>query len=298
MPGIFDTPMSRKEFLATMASIAGTLCFRPGRVYAGADAGAARLALLADTHIPATPTPTNGYRGFVPADNLSEVVEQVVSSSAQVAILNGDAARSAGFREDYRTLKGLLQPIADKIPVHIGLGNHDDRRNFFEEFPQEPDRTEIVPGKHVSLFSLQGTRFVVLDSLLYVNKTAGLLGKRQREWLARFLEESDERPLVFFVHHTLGDYDGDLLDFDRVFRIMKPHRKVKAIFCGHAHSYHIEQREHVYVIQQPATGYNFSDAQPVGWLDASFSPQGVDLTLHAIRGNVEDDGKTTCIAWQ
>ena len=131
-----------------------------------------------------------------------------------------------------------------------------------------------------------------------MNKTAGLLGKLQRDWLAKFLEEPDESPIVFFVHHTLGDYDGELLDYDRMLRIMQPHRKVKAVFCGHAHSYRIEQREHIYVIQQPAIGYNFNDAQPVGWLDASFSPQGVALTLHAIGGKMEDDGKTTRIKWE
>src|SRR5690606_33357489 len=102
---------------------------------------------------------------------------------------------------------------------------------------------------------------------------------------------------VFFLHHTLGDGDGDLLDFEQVFQIMKPYRQVKAIFYGHSHAYSIAQRDHIYLINQPAVGYNFSDAQPVGWLDAKFSPQGVGLTLHAIGGNLEEDGQTKQIEW-
>lgn len=296
MPGIFDTPISRKRFLAASAAAASSFCLPGASAHADEKTAPARLALLADTHVPGTTTATNGYRGFAPAENLRQVAEQVISSSAQVGIINGDAARLAGIREDYATLKGLLQPIADKIPVHIGLGNHDDRNNFFAEFPQG-DRKGLVQGKHVSVFTLQGTRFVVLDSLLYVNQVAGLLGKAQREWLAKFLEESDDTPTVFFVHHTLGDYDGDLLDFDRAFRIMQPHRKVKAIFVGHAHIYRVEQREHVTLINQPAVGYNFNDNEPVGWLEAAFSTKGVDLTLRAIGGNLEENGKTREITW-
>lgn len=297
MPGIFDTPISRRNFLVASAAAASSL-YSAGSI-ASADDAAARvacLALLSDTHIPAVSP--DGYRGFVPADNLREIVPQIVSAQPQAAILNGDAARLTGEHDDYVVLKEILQPVAEQVPIHIGLGNHDNRTNFFQVFEQAQDRVELVQNKHVSLFELHGTRFVVLDSLLYVNQVAGLLGKLQREWLARFLEESDDRPVVFFVHHTLGDGDGDLLDFDRVFQLMQPYRKVKAIFYGHSHVYQIEQREHVFLINQPAIGYNFSDAQPDGWLDSSFTPMGVDLTLHAIGGNREHDGETTDIVWE
>lgn len=294
MPGIFDTPLSRRRFLAASMAAAGS-------VYAGrgwADDGSpevARLALLSDTHIPAN-TP-DGYRGFVPADNLNLVVPQVVAAGPMAAVINGDAARLTGEHDDYVVLKELLQPMADVAPVHIGLGNHDNRDNFFQVFAEAGGRAELVADKHVSAFELFGTRFVVLDSLLYVNQVAGLLGQQQREWLGRFLNEPDDRPVVFFVHHTLGDGDGDLLDFDRVFRLMQPHRKVKAIFYGHSHQYRIEQREHIYLINQPAVGYNFSDNEPVGWLDAAFTPEGVELTLHAVGGNVANNGAVESVAW-
>ena len=104
-------------------------------------------------------------------------------------------------------------------------------------------------------------------------KVAGLLGKSQR------------------------DGDGDLLDVDRLFTILKPHRKVKAVFYGHSHRYAVDRRDHVQLINLPAVGYNFRDDQPVGWVDARFSREGVAMTLRAIGGNRESDGQTTTVEW-
>lgn len=295
MPGMFHRPITRKDFLQSSAAIAGGLALSPTIHSAESGAGHAHLALLSDTHIPEDAT--NSYRGFRPVDNLKQVVPQVIAAKPQAAIINGDAARLTGEVGDYTALKHLLSPLAEVAPVHVGLGNHDDRKNFFDVFPQSEKQAATVVGKHVSVFQLGGTEFVVLDSLLYVNKVAGLLGKAQRNWLKKHLETSPDRPTVFFVHHTLDDGDGDLLDFDRIFQVMRPHRKVKAIFYGHSHRYHVDQREHVYLINQPAIGYNFNDDQPVGWLDAHFSPQGVNLKLHAIGGNESQDGKTQKVRW-
>ncbi len=294
MPGVFHTPINRKRFLQTSSAITGSLLASTHRANAS-DADQAHIALFSDTHTPADAS--NEYRGFRPVENLKQIVPAVVATKPQAAIINGDAARLTGEHEDYVALKGLLAPLAEQAPVHIGLGNHDDRKNFFQVFQQRETSKADVNGKHVSLFEIGGTRFVVLDSLLYVNKVAGLLGKAQRNWLSKFLKEEDDRPVVFFVHHSLGDGDGDLLDFERVFQMMKPHRKVKAIFYGHSHVYKVDQRDHIYLVNQPAIGYNFNDSQPVGWLDAVFTPTGVDMTLNAIGGNSSDNGKTTNLKW-
>lgn len=302
MPGVFYDPISRKKFLGVASGLVGGLV--AGRRTEAADetpesddtaSNSARIALLSDTHIPADAS--NEYRGFRPVDNLKKVVPQVVQSKPDAAILNGDAARLTGEHNDYVALKALLQPAAEEAPIHIGLGNHDDRKNFFQVFDQPTSGESLVSGKHVSTFESAGTRFVVLDSLLYVDKVAGLLGKSQRTWLAKFLAGSDDRPIVFFVHHSLGDGDGDLLDFQRAFEIMKPYRQVKAIFYGHSHRYHIEQKDHIFLVNQPAIGYNFADSQPVGWLDAHFTQNSVAMKLNAIGGNVNGDQKTTVLDW-
>ncbi len=298
MPGLFYEPISRKTFLQTAAKAAGVLAIPQlmKKAYAADSAAdSARVALLSDTHVPADSS--DEYRGFRPVDNLKKVVPQVIASQPELAIVNGDAARLDGQMGDYQSLRELLAPLAKHAPVYVGLGNHDDRRNFFQVFSSANQEKSLVGGKHVAVVDRGGVRFVVLDSLLYVNKVAGLLGKAQRTWLAKFLQESDERPHVLFVHHTLGDGDGDLLDVDRLFTVLQKHRKVKALFYGHSHRYAVDRRGHIHLVNLPAVGYNFADSEPVGWVDAMFSREGVSMTLSALGGNRDGHGKTTSIAW-
>ena len=296
MPGLFYKPIDRKAFLAAttrMAGVAALAQLSPSASLADATEDEAHVALLSDTHIPADPV--NEYRGFRPVENLREIVPQVIASKPELAFINGDAARLKGFREDYEALKTLLTPLAAETPIHIGLGNHDDRRQFFGVF--ENDGDEPVGGKHVTVVERGPVRFLLLDSLLYVDKVAGLLGKSQRDWLAKFLDESDDRPHVLMVHHTLGDGDGDLLDANRMFEIIGKHQKVKAVFYGHSHRYSVDRRGHIQLINLPAVGYNFGDDQPVGWIDARFTRDGVSMKLNAIGGNRMGDGKTTTVTW-
>jgi hypothetical protein len=141
-------------------------------------------------------------------------------------------------------------------------------------------------------------RFLLLDSLLYVNKVPGLLGKAQRTWLDQYLAGSDSRPTVLFVHHTLGDGDGDLLDVESLFRVVQPYRKVKAIFYGHSHRYFYGQDRGLHLVNLPAVGYNFVDSEPVGWVDAQFSGAGAELTLQALGGNKAKHGETVVLRWR
>ncbi len=296
MPGIFYEPISRKRFCRIAAgSLAG--CWAWNGMARGAAPDKWRVALLSDTHIP-----QNGeeqYRGFAPVENLRKVVTQIEAARPEAAVVCGDAARLTGEVGDYKMLRGLLAPIAATAPILIGLGNHDDRRKFSQVFPAaETPGKQNVSGKHVTVLEHPTTRIVVLDSLLYVNKVAGLLGKAQRVWLEQQLPKLSDRPLVMFVHHTLGDGDGDLLDVDRLMSIIEPQKHVKAIFYGHSHQFRIGERSGVRLVNLPACGYNFNDNEPVGWVDATFSGTGVALRLNAIGGNRKRDQEVFDVKWR
>lgn len=296
MPGLYHTPVNRRSFLRTtslgIAAVA-TLGLRGFPAENGATA--LQLALLSDTHVPGDRK--NGHRGFNPWENLKRIVPDVVSSRPEGMLLCGDAARLSGLPEDYAELKSLLEPIATVTPVYIGLGNHDDRVEFLKVFPAAPQSREKVNNKQVFVIEHPVVRIVMLDSLLYVNQVAGLLGKEQRQWLTGYLPGHADRPIVLFVHHTLGDGDGDLLDSARMFEILRPHRHVKAVFYGHSHVWEQKQQDGLQLINLPAAGYNFRDQDPVGWVQARFQAGGVDLTLHAIGGNTADDGRTIRVRW-
>lgn len=297
MPFILERSQNRRSFVrnGAMITLGGMLGQVVPRAAETQNSKSLRLAILSDTHIPADRS--NEYRGFKPWQNLQRIVPEIINDSPEGVLINGDAARLTGEKEDYQELKGLLAPLVRECPAYIGLGNHDHYDNFVSTMQPDSRLQAKVSNKNVIVVEHPAVRVIQLDSLLYVNKVAGLLGREQRAWLNAFLSESDKRPTVLFVHHTLGDGDGDLLDADRLFGILRLHSQVKAVFYGHSHRYEYGKRDGLHLVNLPAVGYNFNDAQPVGWLGANFDQQGVALTLHAFGGNMADDAKTVRLNW-
>ncbi|GAB3165699.1 metallophosphoesterase family protein [Telluribacter humicola] len=293
---------NRRSFLKSSAQAAGLLTAYGmgvtsvlGETTTAGAADEVKLALLSDTHI--AEDVQNTYRGFFPSKNLQEVVPGVLNARPDAVLINGDVARLTGEKGDYAQVKKLLAPLAEQKPVYMTLGNHDHRENIQEAFPA-PKGMQNVKDKQVMVIEQPAMRFVLLDSMMYVNKSPGLLGQSQRSWLEGFLRQSDAKPTILFVHHTLSDSDSSLLDADRLFQIIKPHQKVKAVFYGHSHQYNYDILDGIHLVNQPAIGYNFSDTEPVGWLTGTFGKEGADLTLHAFAGDKKENGKSKSLAWR
>ncbi len=253
-------------------------------------------ALLSDTHIPENPE--DAYRGFRPVENLKRAVPQVLEAKPQGALICGDAARLRGLPGDYQALKTLIEPVTSRMPVAIALGNHDDRKNFLGVFGASQQGAQAVKNRHVLVVESGTVRFVVLDSLIQPNFTPGLLGKDQRTWLAQYLDTAKPLPTVLFMHHTPDDSDSALLDMPRLMDIIRERKMVKAVVFGHSHRYAHLAWDGIQMINLPALGYNFNDDQPVGWVDAVFTAQGATLTLRALGGNTERDGKSIVLPWR
>jgi 3',5'-cyclic AMP phosphodiesterase CpdA len=296
---IFHKSMNRRSFLKTGLAAAGAVVTIGAGDSFGAsknDKKATRWAFLSDTHIPADVE--NNYRGFYPYRNLQKVVPDIAAASPDGVAITGDLARLTGELGDYENLKKLLGPVAEKSPVFLALGNHDNRQNFTKVFAETPGEKQSVRGKHVVVARRAPIQVIILDSLLYVNKVPGLLGKVQRQWLERYLKKSDETPTILCFHHTMGDGDGDLLDVPRLFELVKPIRKVKAILYGHSHVYGFSMFKGIHLINLPAVGYNFSDTEPVGWIEANLTAEGGDFKLHASAGNTDNDGSVKQLTWR
>ena len=291
-----DRRVTRRAFLAVSAgAIAG------GRLVAepqgeGAEPARTRWALLSDTHI--SENLEDSYRGSKPHANLSKAFEEIAAREPDGAIIAGDLARLEGLPGDYAALKALVDGLAATTPVGLALGNHDDRNNFLAAFTVFPGERQAIPGKVVQVIRRGPARFILLDSLFYVNHAEGFLTKRQRAWLGACLEAADDTPTFLCVHHTLDDEDSSLLDSDRLLNLVRPVRKVKAIFYGHSHAYRYDQVDGLHLINLPATGYNFDDAQPIGWVDGVFTAEGGEFTLRAIAGATGQDGTTTQVMWR
>jgi len=296
MPELLHSPSNRRDFLKTIsvgsAAIAMAGCATSSAAKSDKEF---HVALISDTHIPADPA--EAYRGFKPYENLKRIIPEIVAAKPELAIHCGDAARLEGKVDDYKQLSTLLQRLTTAAPVCITLGNHDDRTNFGTVFKAVAGEKQNVAGKNIFVLEHDVARFIALDSLLFVNKVTGQLGKAQRTWLAEYLKTATDRPVLLFVHHSLEDNDGDLADVDRLFELVKPHRQVKAIFYGHSHVWSVKERQRIQLINLPAVGYNFRDQDPVGWVDARFHREGVQLTMRAFAGNTADNGKTFDVKW-
>jgi 3',5'-cyclic AMP phosphodiesterase CpdA len=282
--------LNRRAFLASAlaSAAAGALAQETSR--------GVRWALLSDTHIPADPADT--YRGFKPAENFITAVKQVTQESFDCHLVNGDLARLSGQPADYQRFAATAGPLSERTPLALLLGNHDDRANAVAAFPKPAGEREPVENKWVSVVESGGLRVILLDSLYETNKTPGLLGKPQRDWLAADLDAHAGRPTLIFVHHTLTDADSALLDSDRFLNILRPRRQVKAVFYGHSHEWRHDVDAGIHLVNIPAVGYNFADSEPVGWVDARFTPARADVTLHAFAGNRAKDGETLKLDWR
>jgi 3',5'-cyclic-AMP phosphodiesterase len=279
--------ISRRSFLS-----AGAITLVMGRADAQAKM---RWALLSDTHVPADPADV--YRGFKAYENFKTIVPQVAAAPVEGALICGDLARLQGLPADYATLKQLMAPIAQKMPVAMAMGNHDDRKNFFSAFGSAPGQQNVT-GKNVVIVEGSAVRMIVLDSMLAPNITPGQLGKDQRDWLLQFLASAPQRPTLVFVHHTFEGSDGSLVDAEKLFDIIKGFRSVKALVYGHSHVYRYDEWNGIHLINLPAVAFNFNDSQPIGWVESELTTEGGSFTLHATGGNKAQDGKTVSLRWR
>jgi Icc protein len=299
MAEVFFRSMNRRSFIQTGLAAFGALV----TINAGCspalmkkDEKETRLALLADIHIPEDVE--NNYRGFYPYRNLEKIIPDILSDPPDGVIIAGDLARLTGQPGDYANLKKLLSPVAEKTPIFMALGNHDNRENFLKAFDETPGDKPDIKGRHVVVVRKAPVRLIILDSLLFTDKVPGLLGKAQRQWLREYLNKSDNTPTILCFHHTLSDDDDALLDVPRLFSIIMPIRKVKAVVYGHSHAYGFSEFQGIHLINLPAMGYNFSDGEPIGWVEARLTSRGGNFVLHSVAGNQYQDGSVTRLTWR
>jgi 3',5'-cyclic-AMP phosphodiesterase len=295
MPFVID----RRAFLKQSLIAAGAFAAAgaPAMRARDANGGTVRWALLSDTHIAADPSDT--YRGFKPHENLAKVVGQLKESHLDAILVNGDLARLEGKPVDYVRFTDFVDPLADQSALVVTLGNHDDRKNARGALTKLAGERQPVEQKFVTVLDADPVRFVLLDSLMATNITPGQLGKSQRDWLAASLGQNPAKPTIVFVHHNPDpESDGGLVDADRLLALLKSQRQVKALFFGHLHIYRHTQLDGLHLINLPAVGYNFADGEVVGWLEASFTGQDGELKLHAIGGDMKNDGQATKLQWR
>lgn len=192
-----------------------------------------RFIHLTDIHLTAAGRP---LYGIDPSERLRLAVQDINTrfSDAEFMIVTGDLAHR-GEPDAYRVLYETLENL--KIPVYLGIGNHDRRTRFHERFP---DTAKDPQGFVQYVFSKAGYNFIMLDSV-DEDRPSGTLCADRLDWLRNALASPPGCGTFLFLHHApiaLGIPDLDdigLRDAAAFGDILEEAGHVKHIFFGHVH---------------------------------------------------------------
>jgi 3',5'-cyclic AMP phosphodiesterase CpdA len=242
-------------------------------------------ALLADTHLAANRSQLG--RGINMTDHFTTVSTELLALPQRPAgvFIAGDCAFNSGETGDYAVLAELLKPIrADQLPVHLALGNHDQREHFWQALEQEGTAKRPLKEKQAALISTARVNWFMLDSLEKTLSTPGLLGPDQLQWLAEALDANRRKPAIVLVHHNPGlNGQMGLKDTLAFYQVIRPRKQVKAYIYGHTHKWTVEREESgMHLINLPPVAYIFREGDPAGWVHARVERDGMNLQLNCL----------------
>jgi 3',5'-cyclic AMP phosphodiesterase CpdA len=294
--------ISRRRFLGqTVVAGAGLLAGCTG-LSANKRTQANTFALFSDIHLDANPEQVT--RGVNMTRNFELATKDLLELSQLPARLfvTGDLAHSSGQSGDYGALARLLTPLREAgLPVHLALGNHDNRERFWEAFHDLKAAKRPVSDHLVGIVRTPLVDWFLLDSLEKTLSTPGLLGKEQLDWLARSLDANPAKPALILVHHNPGIEGGNmgLKDTLALLEVLRPRRQVKAYIFGHTHNWTVQKDESgLHLINLPPTAYVFRDGEPSGWVLASVQAGGMNLEFRCLDANHSENGRKLDLVWR
>ena len=295
--------LSRREFLKRAALTGAAVALAP-QAYAGLF-GKSRdkhtFALFSDPHIAADATTVS--RKVNMADHLAACVRELAAWPVKPAavIVNGDLAFKFGLPEDYATFGKLIEPVRALAPIHLCLGNHDGRENFWKAFPHDAAKLKSVPQRQAVVFSSDRANWFLLDSLDKTNATPGELGAAQLDWLDDEVKARAGKPAIIVAHHNLGtvNYVSSLTDSAALEDLFARHRQVAAFIFGHTHDWHVSQHTSgVHLINLPPTGYVFHEGRPSGWVRATLARDGMGIELRSLDAKHTEHAQVKNLFWR
>jgi hypothetical protein len=294
-------PISRRQFLLRSVAGGAALALSPSLLAAGKRADPHAWALLADTHLAADPALV--ARDINMTDHFSRVSAELLALPKRPAgvFISGDCAYNSGQTADYRHVADMLAPIrAGQIPVHLALGNHDNRERFWQALPKDKVTQQPLIDHQVALLRTPRANWFVLDSLEETRMTLGLLGRKQLDWLAGALDANPKKPALVLLHHNPG-LSGNLglKDTAAFFEVIRARRQVKAYIFGHTHAWSVARHDSgIHLVNLPAVAYVFEKGQPAGWVHARLESNGMRLELRCVDPTHKAHGQVVDLQWR
>lgn len=191
-----------------------------------------KLLQFTDIHLTALGQTIGGRD---PNKNFARALDHAMQlhSDAEAIFITGDLS-DWGDAADYKRLSATLDALP--MPVHLCIGNHDDRPTFIKEFPN----LEGDGGFVQSVVPLSIGHAITLDTW-GPESHAGHFCNARGQWLSKQLSEL-EGPIWIFMHHNpvpchVAPMDEImLLDSARLGHVITPYKdKISHIFHGHCH---------------------------------------------------------------
>ena len=293
--------ISRRRFLARTLVTGAGLAVSRGLFAAGVKADQNTWALLSDIHLAEDRTKVNKEVNM--ASHFETVSRELLALPERPGdlLITGDLAFGSGEKGDYALVAELLEPLRRAgYPVHLMLGNHDNRERFWEGFEKEKAAKRPVADRQVSFVSTPLANWYLLDSLEKTKATPGLVGRPQLDWLANTLDANPKKPALVVVHHNPGLAGNEgLKDTELFYEVIRPRKQVKAYIYGHTHVWKVEpDTSGIHLINLPAVSYVFTKGQPTGWVRANLQANGIQLELRCVDTTHKDHGQIKNLQWR
>jgi hypothetical protein len=295
--------LTRREFLKRAALIGAATALTPSSYagWFGKSRDKNTFAFFSDTHIAAdTATVKSGVNM---TDNFAACVRELTAWPVRPAaiIVNGDLALKDGQSGDYAAFAQTLLSARAVAPVHLNLGNHDDREKFWAALPRDVAKSKPVTQRQAAVFTSSRANWFLLDSLDKPNSTPGELGAAQIEWLARELTARPDKPAIIVGHHNLqtaGMVSG-IKETPALEEIFTKNPQVKAYIFGHTHNWNLSQHASgVHLINLPPTGYVFKEGRPTGWVRCTLADDGAEFELRSLDVKHSEHAQIRTLKWR
>ncbi len=185
--------------------------------------------------------------GINPISRFKKALESIKKhhSNSDFVVITGDLS-DKGSVKSYEILKEAIDSFP--IPIHLILGNHDNRSNFLKVFPEYENSNKFVQY----LKEYDDRVFIFLDTLAKKN-TGGKLCKKRFKWLKDRLKENSSKPLYIFMHHNpiesgmylFDDGGWGLEKRDKFWELLEKYENIKHISFGHIHQEIMASENHI-----------------------------------------------------
>jgi 3',5'-cyclic-AMP phosphodiesterase len=223
-----------------------------------------------------------------PLQSLSATIDLVrqLDRKVDAVLVLGDLAQH-GAATEYRQVRDQLARL--EAPVHVAMGNHDDRETLCHQFgfnfadgPPLRYAAEVGPA-----------RLLVLDTTI-PGHDQGQLDAESLDWLEHELASFPDTPTVLAMHHPpvlTGSpaWDSLALASDsrrRLSQTLNRHPQVTQIFGGHLHRPLVTQFASRPVLVGPSTYVQFPLSVRATELDPTDEPPGYVIHLFSEDGQL------------